>query len=201
MKAAAHPSHVLLTSRGGSAGLVGVVAEAEQPVRGQGGTVDDRSRGDHPGELGGCDLAGDHVRLGRLPLGRTSCQPSGHEDVEALTAEPVATVEVTQVAQLVGSQAGLFPELSSSQGGSGPGGRGGPRSLRELPRPPSDGVAVLLDQPQPALVAGMITAKSVLSTTPYSPTDPSPRRTTSSRTLIHAFRYTSRLLTCSISRP
>src|SRR5690606_7974082 len=95
-----------------------------------------------------------HVLLLGLPVRFPRRQVGRDEDVEALPARPVRAVQVAEVLQRPGAQAGLLGELDARQLlrlGLPPPGEG---ALREAPRALPDRVPVLLDEVEPVPLDG-----------------------------------------------
>jgi hypothetical protein len=132
---------------------VGLLAEQQQGVRGDGGVVGDQALADHlreprPGHPG---LA--HVLLFVLPLRRPGFQPGGQEEVAALAADAVRAVQVPELDQVASAEPGFLRELQPGELLRAARRPGREPALRKRPGAPPDRVAELLDHVE-AVVLG-----------------------------------------------
>jgi len=90
----------------------------------------------------------------RLWIGRPGDQVGGQEVVAALRGHAVRGGQQAQAGQLAGAQPGLLGEFHSREFVRRPGLPVREAALRERPAAPRNGVAVLLDEVEAALLGG-----------------------------------------------
>src|SRR6516225_10205297 len=127
--------------------------QQEQGVSGERAVVGDAAPADHRLHLRAAEPLAAQVLLLELQFRGAGGQAGGDENVEALAGQAVRAMQMPEVAQDAGGQAGLLAEFFPGEVLRVVGdGHAGKRALRELPAPHPHRVAVLLHQVESAIL-------------------------------------------------
>ncbi len=88
-----------------------LLLQTQEAVGRHGRPVDNETLTHHASKVGVSQTPALHVLLGGLAVHEASAQAQREIHVETLAAEPVRRMEVAQVSERLGMQAGLLPQL------------------------------------------------------------------------------------------